>query len=84
MIRLKVKEVAQARGMSQARLSRRSDVDIKTLRRIYQDATSANITLGTLNKLAYALRVDARDLIEYERDASLPLPDDREDDEDEG
>jgi DNA-binding Xre family transcriptional regulator len=72
MIRLKVKEIAAQKNISQARLSRLSDVDIKTLRRMYRTPEEANIRLETLNKLAYALKVDARELLDYERDAFLP------------
>jgi transcriptional regulator with XRE-family HTH domain len=64
MIRLKVKELAQARGFSQAKLSRKSDVDLTTLRKIYNQPTSANVTLETLDRLAKALEVDVRELIE--------------------
>lgn len=72
MIRLKVKEIAKQKNISQARLSRLSDVDVKAIRRMYREPDKANIRLETLNKLAYALKVDARELLEYERDASLP------------
>ena len=37
MIRLKVKEVAEARGFSMAKLARRADIDYKTVQRIYHD-----------------------------------------------
>jgi len=72
MIRLRVKEVAEQKDMSQARLSRRADVDIKTLRKIYREPEKANVTLDTLNRLAYALKVTPSDLIEYEADVFLP------------
>lgn len=64
MIRLKVKEIAWQKGLSQAKLSRMSDVDITTVRKIYQQPTKANVTLETLSRLAKALGVDPRDLIE--------------------
>jgi DNA-binding Xre family transcriptional regulator len=64
MIRLKVKEVARQRGISQGKLSRLSDVDLTTLQRIYKNPTSANVTVFTLDKLARALGVDASELIE--------------------
>jgi DNA-binding Xre family transcriptional regulator len=72
MIRLKVKEIAAQKKVSLSRLSRLSDIDIKTLRRIYRYPENANTRLETLNKLAYALKVDARDLFEYERDTEPP------------
>jgi DNA-binding Xre family transcriptional regulator len=72
MIRLKVKEIAEKKKVGIGRLSRLADIDIKTLRRIYREPENANTRLETLNKLAYALQVDARDLLDYERDASPP------------
>jgi transcriptional regulator with XRE-family HTH domain len=62
-VRLKVKEVAQSKGISQRRLSLRSGVDINTVRRIFQHPTSI-VTTETLNKLANVLGVDASELIE--------------------
>jgi transcriptional regulator with XRE-family HTH domain len=72
MIRLKVKELAQARGLSQSRLSRKSDVDLTTLRKIYNQPTSANVTLETLDRLAKALEVDVRELIESVQEGEIP------------
>lgn len=64
MIRLRVKEIADQKGISQAKVSRMSDVNITTVRRIYQHPTEANVTLETLIRLAKALDVSVRDLIE--------------------
>lgn len=63
MIRLKVKEVARAKGIGQGKLARKADMDNKTLRRIYKDPF-VDISLYTLDRLAIALGVDARELIE--------------------
>ena len=63
MIRLKVKEIAQAKGISQGLLGRNANVDVKTMRKIYQHPTSS-ITLEILDRLAKALKVDASELIE--------------------
>ena len=71
MIRLKVKEIAAQKGISQARLSRKSDVNITTLRRIYRQPTEANVTLDTLNKLAAALEVEPSALFDYTPDDSV-------------
>jgi DNA-binding Xre family transcriptional regulator len=68
-IHLKVKEIAQYRGMSKRRLVYRSEVDIKTLTRIYNNPESI-VTTETLYKLAVALNVDASLLIECDP----PLP----------
>ena len=39
MIRLRVKEVAEQKGLSMARLSRKADIDLRTLQRIYKNPT---------------------------------------------
>jgi transcriptional regulator with XRE-family HTH domain len=58
-----VKEIAQAKGISQGRLARLSDVDYKTIQRIYREPTR-EITTTTLDKIAKALGVDASELVE--------------------
>ena len=67
MIRLKIKEVAAEKKISQGKLSRIADVDIKTVRSILRDP-SKSITTEILNRLAGALEVDARELIDYTPD----------------
>jgi len=69
MIRLRVKEIAEAKGVSQSKLGRLADVDVKTMRRIYREPT-APITTTILDRLAVALNVDASLLIE----SDPPLP----------
>jgi DNA-binding Xre family transcriptional regulator len=64
MIKVKVKEVARSRKISMSKLGRMADVDLTTLQKIYRNPTQANITLFTLDKLAKALGVDVRELIE--------------------
>ena len=68
MIRLKVKEVARSKGLSQSKLSRWADIDLSTVRRIFQKPEETNITLETLNRLANALGVNPCELIEYTPD----------------
>ena len=63
MIRLRVKEIAMAKGISQGKLSRLSDVDENTIKRIYRTPT-AIVSTETINKLARALGVTTIDLIE--------------------
>ncbi len=62
-VRLKVKEIAQSKGISQRKLSMRSGVDINTVRRIYRNPMSV-VTTETLSKLAGVLGVDVSELIE--------------------
>jgi DNA-binding Xre family transcriptional regulator len=63
MIVLKVKEVAEAKKISQGKLSRKADVDVKTIRRIFRNPTEI-ITTETLDKIATALEVDVCELLE--------------------
>ena len=63
MVRLKIREAAEAKNMSQRQLSLRSGVDINTVRRIYRQPYSI-VTTETLDKLAKVLGVDASELIE--------------------
>lgn len=67
MIRLRVKEVARQKGVSQGLLSRKSNIDVNTVRRILRDPDKI-VTTETLNRLANALEVDACELIEYTPD----------------
>ncbi len=69
MIRLRIKEIAQAKGISQGKLSRMSDIDDNTIKRIYRNPM-ANVNNDTLNKLARALEVSIHDLIEEVPDES--------------
>ena len=67
MIRLKVKEVAQQKGVSQGKLSRISDVDLNTVRRTFQNPLTV-VQTTTLDRLANALGVHVCELIEYTPD----------------
>lgn len=64
MVRLKVKEVASAKGVSQRKLSLRTGIDINTIRKIFQHPSTANPTVGTLGKIADILGVDVSELLE--------------------
>ncbi len=63
MIRLKIKEVAEAKNISQRKLSKLSGVDIKNIQRIYRNPTSI-VNTETLDKIAKVLGVDVRELLE--------------------
>ncbi len=65
-IRFKVREIAEGKKISQRQLFFRSQVDLKTIQKIYRYPTSAVITTETLDKLAQALNVDVSLLIESE------------------
>ena len=74
--RLKVKEIAQAKGWSLSRLSRRADIDKAAVKRLYDDPTY-NPSLLTMLRIAKALHVRLGDLVEV-------LPDDEEEIEETG
>jgi len=63
MIRLRIKEVAAEKGISIAKLARKADLDYKTVYRIVNDPY-AEISTVTLGRLAEALKVSVKDLVE--------------------
>lgn len=62
-IRLRVKEVAEAKGMSMTRLHTKSEVSYNTVRRLFRDPF-VEVTTTTLERLANALQVAPSELIE--------------------
>ena len=70
MVRLRVKEVIEAKGISVAKLARKADLDNRTVYRIVHDPF-AEITTVTLGRLAEALEVSVKDLIEDVPDPTL-------------
>jgi len=65
MVRIRVKEIAQQKGVSMGKLSRASDVTYRTIQRIYNDPDYIP-TIPTLERIAKALGVKTADLIEDE------------------
>ncbi len=63
MLRLRVKEIAAAKGITIAKLARKADLDNRTVYRIAHDPF-AEITTVTLGRLAEALDVSVKDLVE--------------------
>lgn len=74
MIRLRVKEIARQKGISQTRLAHLAFLDDTRLRLIYRypDSEHINLTLQVLDRLAKALGVDASELIESVPDTPSP------------
>lgn len=68
MAKLRVKEVAEARGFNQSSLSRASNVSFNTVKRIFKNP-SHNVTMEILEKLATALGVKVQDLYEDESES---------------
>ena len=64
-LRLRVKEIAQQKGMTQASLHRAADINEKTLRAIYRDPYH-EVYYSVLYKIAKVLKVPITDLIEVE------------------
>jgi transcriptional regulator with XRE-family HTH domain len=63
MRRLRVKEVAQARGFTMARLQRLADINLKTIQAIWHNPQH-DASFNTLDKIAKALGVPVTELIE--------------------
>lgn len=63
MYRLRVKEVADDKGMNMSKLSRVSDVSFSTIKRIFNNPQKP-VGIDTLHKIAKALGVSTSDLIE--------------------
>jgi DNA-binding Xre family transcriptional regulator len=65
--RLRVKEVATAKGWTQTKLSRAADLNAKTVADIFHDPYK-DVAFSTLLKIARVLEVDVSELIENEPD----------------
>jgi len=63
MLRLRVKEVAQAKGYNMSKLSRATDVSFTTIKRMWTKPYSG-ATIDTLGKIARVLGVTLGDLTE--------------------
>jgi DNA-binding Xre family transcriptional regulator len=70
-IRLRVKEVADGKGLNMTKLSQRSEIAFTTVKSIFRDPYRT-LNTDTLRRLAEALEVSVHDLIEE-------VPDDRTD-----
>jgi DNA-binding Xre family transcriptional regulator len=62
-MRLKVREIAQAKGISLTRLSRLADVNYKTVHTIWHDPTHG-VNTKTLERIAKALNVTVSESFE--------------------
>jgi len=63
MARLRIKEVAQQRGIGMNALARRADMSIITVRKLWRDDAEYNPSLLTLQKIADALSVSVPELL---------------------
>jgi DNA-binding Xre family transcriptional regulator len=63
VIRLKIREIAEAKKINMSKLSRMADINYNTIRAIW-DNEMKDVTVSTLEKIARALKVDVSELIE--------------------
>lgn len=77
---LRVKQVAQAKGFTMAKLQREADINLKTIQAIWHNPRH-NASLDTLDKIAAVLRVPVTELIEdvpadtfLEEERKRPVP----------
>jgi len=63
MARLRVKEVAQAKGIGMNKLARLADLNIITVRRLWRDDEKYDPALSTLQKVASVLSVSVQELL---------------------
>lgn len=61
--RLRVKEIATEKGFSMTDLHKKGDVAYGTVRKIFKDPF-AEVNITTLHRLAQALGVETKDLLE--------------------
>jgi DNA-binding Xre family transcriptional regulator len=61
--RLRVKEIADKKGVSLTKLSQRSEVAYNTVRRLWRDPYT-DVTISTLQRLADVLGVNVNELLE--------------------
>lgn len=64
MRRLRVKELAEQRGMTQSKLMRMADLNMKTVQGLFREPFRINVAYLTLEKVARALDVEIADLFE--------------------
>jgi DNA-binding Xre family transcriptional regulator len=68
MRRLKVKELAEQRGITQSKLMRMADLNMKTVQGLYREPYRINVAFLTLEKVAKALDVSIDELFEEVED----------------
>ena len=68
MRRLRVKELAEGRGITQSKLMRMADLNMKTVQGLYREPYRINVAYLTLEKIAKALDVSIDELFEEVED----------------
>ena len=68
MRRLRIKELAERKGITQSKLMRMADLNMKTVQGLYREPYRINVAYLTLEKIAKALEVTIDDLFEEVED----------------
>ena len=68
MRRLRIKELAEQKGMTQSKLMRMADLNMKTVQGLYREPYRINVAYLTLEKIAKALDVSIDELFEEVED----------------
>ena len=68
MRRLRIKELAEQRGLTQSKLMRMADLNMKTVQGLYREPYRINVAYLTLEKIAKALDVSIDALFEEVED----------------
>ncbi len=63
MHRLRIREIAESKGINMSKLSRIADVNFNTIRAIWH-TPQRDVSLAVLIKVAHALKVNVNDLYE--------------------
>ena len=71
MLRLRVKELAEKKGLTQSKLMRMADLNMKTVQGLYREPYRINVAYLTLEKVAKALDVTIDDLFEAVEDKNV-------------
>jgi len=66
-LRLKIKEIGEAKGFNMSSLSRASDISFGTIKRLWKYPEST-VRTGTLERIAKTLGVRLSDLLVLEKD----------------
>jgi len=68
MRRLRIKELAERKGITQSKLMRMADLNMKTVQGLYREPYRITVAYLTLEKIAKALEVTIDDLFEEVED----------------
>jgi len=73
MLKLRIKEIAEAQGLNRNQLQLKSGVTLPLLTRYWNNQTKA-VRLEALERIAMVLGVDPGDLISSDEDKTVKIP----------